>query len=108
MQPGSSILVNSGMAAVLKNGAPALRVLSRQLRQFLLAGDKGASVLAFTNAAVVKLVVQFSRWLFRTYGPRYETPEERAAYHFIRNLPAVMILEKRLDVKVGKKIGDVV
>ena len=61
--------------------------------------------MAFTNVAVVKLVVQFSRWFFRTYGPRYATPEERAAYNFIRNLPAGMIMDKRLEVKAKKEIG---
>ena len=35
VQPGSSILVSSGMAAALGNGAPALRDLSRELREFL-------------------------------------------------------------------------
>ena len=55
--PGSKILVNSGMSAVLGNGAPVLRDLSRELQEFLLSGGKWASVLAFTNGAVVKLVV---------------------------------------------------
>ena len=76
MQPGSKILVNSGMSAVLGNGAPVLRDLSRELREFLLSAGKEASVLVFTNRAVVKLVVQFSRWLYRTYGPRYATTEK--------------------------------
>ena len=105
VQPDSTILVNTGMTAVLGNGAPVLRDLSRKLREFLLGAGKGASVLACTNGAVVKLVVQFSRWLFRTYGPRYATPEERAAYNFIRNLPAGMIVDKRREVKAGKEIG---
>ena len=81
-----------------------LRDLLRELREFLLSAGKGVSVLAFTNGAVVKLVVQFFRWLFRTYGTRYATPEERAAYYFIRNLPAGMIVDKRLEVKAGKEI----
>ena len=61
VQPGSKILVNSGMSAVLENGAPVHRDLSRELREFLLSAGKGSSVLAFTNGAVVKLVVQFFR-----------------------------------------------
>ena len=61
MQPISTILVNTGMTAVLGNGVPVLRDLSRELREFWLSAGKGASVLAFTNGAVVKLVVQFSR-----------------------------------------------
>ena len=105
VQPGSTILVNSGMTAVSGNGAPVLRDLSRELREILLSSCKGASVLAYTNCAVVKLVVPFSRWFFRTYGPRYATSEERAAYNFIRNLPAKMIVDKRLEVKAGKEIG---
>ena len=96
MQPGSSILVNIGISAVLGNGAPVLRDLSRDLRVFLLSAGKGASVLDFTNGTVVKLVVQFSRWLFRTYGPRYATSEKRAAYSVIQNLPAGIFLDKRL------------
>ena len=53
----------------------------------------------------MKLVVQFSRWFFRTYGPQYATSEERAAYNFIRNLPAGIIVDKRLEVMAGKEIG---
>ena len=105
VQPGSTILVNSVMTAVLGNGAPVLRDLSRELREFLLSACKGASVLAFKNGAVMKLVVQFSRWFFITYGPRYATSEERVAYNFIQNLPAEMIMDKRLKVKAGKEIG---
>ena len=61
VQPARTILVNTGMTAVLGNGAPVLRDLSLELREFLLCAGKGASVLAFTNGAVVKFLVQFSR-----------------------------------------------
>ena len=105
VQPRGSILVGSGMRVVFGDGTPALRDLSRELREFLLKPGKGASLLAFTGGAVVKLVVQFSRWLFRTYGTRYATLEQRAAYNFVRNLPAGMIVDKRLEVTASKEIG---
>ena len=70
-----------------------------------MSTGKGASVLAFMNGAVVKLVVQSSRWLFRTYGPRYATPKERAAYNFIRILLAGIVVDKRFEVKAEKTIG---
>ena len=54
---------------------------------------------------MVQLLVRFSRWLFRTYGPRYATPEERAAYNFIRNLQEGIIVDKGLEVKARKEIG---
>ena len=62
-------------------------------------------MLAFTNGAVAKLVIHVSRWRFRTYGPRYVTFEEQAAYNFIRNLSANMVVDKLFEVKAGKEIG---
>ena len=50
-------------------------------------------------------MVLFLRWLFRTYSTRYATPEERADYNFVRNLPEGMIVDKRLVVKACKEIG---
>ena len=67
------------MAAVLVNTAPVLRGISRDLRFLRFNSGFGASVMAFTRGATVKLIVHFSRWLFRTYGHLSATSEERAA-----------------------------
>ena len=46
---------------------------------FLLHFGIGEAATAFVHRAKVKLIVQFPRSLFRIYGTRSATPEERGA-----------------------------
>ena len=72
--------------------------------EFLLHFGIGEATTAFVHRAKIKLIAQFSRWLFQAYGTRSATPEEKAAFNFIRNLPPGMIVADRLEKK-ARKIG---
>ena len=104
VQPGSEILVTRGISAVLGNATAALRELSRDPREFLSHFGIGEAATAFVHRAKMKLIVQFPRWLFRAYGTRSATPEEKTAFNFVRNLPPGMIVDDRLEM-TARKIG---
>ena len=104
VQPGSESQVSSGISAVLGNATAALREFFRDLRAFLLHFVIGEAATAFVHRAKIKLIAQFPRWLFRAYGTLSATPEEKAVFNFIRNLPPGMIVNDRLKKK-ARKIG---
>ena len=91
--------MSSGISAVLGNATAALREFSRDLWAFLLHVSIGEATTAFEQKAKIKLIAQFPRWLFRAYGTRSATPEKKAAFNFIRNLPPSMIVDDRLAKK---------
>ena len=53
-----------------------------------------------------KLFANFHRYLWKCYGPRIATPEEKAAYNLMAHLPRDLVPIKNLVTKARKEIGE--
>ena len=105
IQMETGFLSQDGFDEVFERGCETLRKWNASIRKFLMDSKVGSAISSFVKSAKWKLIVKWPRWLFRAYGPRFATPEERAAFNFIQSLQIGLVDSKRVDTKLKDSIG---
>ena len=105
MQVETGFLSQDGISEVFEKGFETLRKWNAYIRKFFTDSKIEFSISEFVKTAKWKLVVKWPRWLFRAYGPRFATPEEKATFNFVRSLRVGLLDFKRIETKVKDTVG---
>jgi hypothetical protein len=90
---------------IFERGSEILKKWNAWIFKFASNSGIGASVASLARTTKWKLIAKWPRWLFRAYGPRFATPEERATANFVRSLKQDILDFKRVEQRIRESIG---
>ena len=105
MQMETGFLSRDGFDEVFDRGSETLKRWNSYIRKFASESGLGETIAGLAKTAKWKLIVKWPRWLFRAYGPRFATPEEKATANFVRSLREGLLDFKRVETKIKDSIG---
>ena len=105
MQMETGFLSQDGFDEVFDRGSETLRKWNSYVRKFANESRIGETIAGLAKTAKWKLIAKWPRWLFRAYGPRFATPEERATANFVCSLQEGLMDSKRVEYKIKDGIG---